>query len=61
MHVTTLQDLSTQCVSADRDMLKVTQQEFESVPLIIKVEVLVAALTCMWGKFCLCTLDCLLL
>lgn len=33
-----------------RDMLKLTQQEFETVPLIIKVEVLIAAVTCMWGS-----------
>ena len=31
-------------------MLKLTQQEFETVPLIIKFEILVAAVTCMWGK-----------
>lgn len=37
-------------LAADRDMLKLTQQEFETVPLIIKVEVLIAAVTCMWGK-----------
>ena len=36
--------------AADRDMLKLTQQEFETVPLIIKVEILIAAVTCMWGK-----------
>lgn len=34
---------------ADRDMLKLTQQEFETVPLIIKIEILIAAVTCMWG------------
>ena len=30
-------------------MLKLTQQEFETVPLIIKIEILIAAVTCMWG------------
>ena len=30
-------------------MLKLTQQEFETVPLIVKIEILVAAVTCMWG------------
>lgn len=35
---------------ADRDMLKLTQQEFEGVPLLVKVEVLLASIICMWGK-----------
>jgi hypothetical protein len=34
---------------ADRDMLKLTQQEYDSVPLPIIVEVLTAAVLCMWG------------
>ena len=33
----------------DRDMLKLTQQEYDSVPLPIMVEVLAAAVLCMWG------------
>ena len=37
----------------DRDMLKLTQQEYENVPLPIMVEVLVAAVLCMWGG-CFC-------
>ena len=36
--------------AADRDMLKLTQQEFASVPLLVKIEVLLAAVSCMWGK-----------
>ena len=35
---------------ADRDMLKLTQQEFASVPLLVKIKVLLAAVSCMWGK-----------
>jgi hypothetical protein len=31
-------------------MLKLTQQEFESVPFQVTVEVLLAAAFCMWGK-----------
>ena len=37
-------------VAADRDMLKLTQQEFASVPLLVKIEVLLAAVSCMWGE-----------
>lgn len=33
-----------------RDMLKLTQQEFEGVPLLVKVEVLLASIVCMWGS-----------
>ncbi|KAL0042968.1 hypothetical protein WJX79_005400 [Trebouxia sp. C0005] len=33
-----------------RDMLKLTQQEFASVPLLVKIEVLLAAVSCMWGS-----------
>lgn len=36
--------------AADRDMLKLTQQEFASVPLLVKIEVLLAAVSCMWGE-----------
>ena len=36
--------------AADRDMLKLTQQEFTSVPLVVKAEVLLAAVACMWGE-----------
>lgn len=35
---------------ADRDMLKLTQQEFEGVPILVKAEVLIASVVCMWGK-----------
>ena len=41
--------LAILCV-ADRDMLKLTQQEFVAVPILVKLEVLVAGLACMWGK-----------
>ena len=37
---------------ADRDMLKLTQQEFEGVPLLVKAEVLIASVVCMWGMCC---------
>ena len=40
----------TLCLFADRDMLKLTQQEFEGVPLLVKAEVLIASVVCMWGK-----------
>ena len=43
------QMLAILCV-ADRDMLKLTQQEFVAVPILVKLEVLVAGLACMWGK-----------
>lgn len=33
-----------------RDMLKLTQQEFVAVPILVKLEVLVAGLACMWGS-----------
>jgi len=33
-----------------RDMLKLTQQEFEGVPLLVKAEVLIASVVCMWGS-----------
>ncbi|EIE18898.1 hypothetical protein COCSUDRAFT_54802 [Coccomyxa subellipsoidea C-169] len=33
-----------------RDMLKLTQEEFESVPAQVVVEVLLAAILCMWGS-----------
>ncbi len=39
--------------AADRDMLKLTQQEFASVPLLVKIEVLLAAVSCMWGELLL--------
>lgn len=32
-------------------MLKLTQQEFEGVPILVKAEVLVAAVACMWGTW----------
>ena len=38
------------CSLADRDMLKLTQQEFEGVPLLVKAEVLIASVVCMWGR-----------
>ncbi len=31
-------------------MLKLTQEEFESVPAQVVVEVLLAAILCMWGE-----------
>ena len=31
-------------------MLKLTQQEYETVPVVIKAEVLLASVVCMWGK-----------
>ncbi|CAL8463896.1 g3431 [Coccomyxa elongata] len=33
-----------------RDMLKLTQEEFETVPAHVIVEVLLAAALCMWGS-----------
>lgn len=36
--------------TTDRDMLKLTQEEFERVPAQIIVEVLLAAVLCMWGE-----------
>ncbi|KAK9918380.1 hypothetical protein WJX75_003629 [Coccomyxa subellipsoidea] len=33
-----------------RDMLKLTQEEFERMPAQIIVEVLLAAVLCMWGS-----------
>ena len=36
-------------VRADRDTLKLTQEEYEGVPLAVRLEVLVAAVLCMWG------------
>ena len=32
-------------------MVKLTQQEFDSVPLQVVVEVLIAAVLCMWGAY----------
>ena len=31
-------------------MLKLTQQEYVTVPVVIKAEVLLASVVCMWGK-----------
>ncbi|KAK9827623.1 hypothetical protein WJX81_007760 [Elliptochloris bilobata] len=33
-----------------RDMLKLTQEVYEGVPLAVRLEVLVAAVLCMWGS-----------
>ena len=40
---------------ADRDTLKLTQEEYEGVPLAVRLEVLVAAVLCMWGAPAHCT------
>lgn len=33
-----------------RDMLKLTQQEFDTVPLLVQAEVLLASVVCIWGS-----------
>ncbi len=37
-------------IGADREILGLTQQEFERAPVHIAVEVLIAAALCLWGK-----------